>query len=136
MILVDYFPYISVPPGSVVATVSSSGTARAGMVYSLTCTVTKVDGLINSPTAAWTTGSGGVAVSNGNDITVSISSNDTSATATLTFDPLRTSHNDAYMCVGSLNSPALQMPLTPSETENLVVQSMFSYVYDYLLLAI
>ena len=90
------------------------------MVYNLTCTLSKVDGLINSPTATWTTGSGSMAVSNGNGITVS---NGITATSTLTFDPLRTSHNGAYTCIGSLNSPALQMPLTASVVENLAVQS-------------
>ena len=120
------FLAFSVPLDSVTSTVSRSGTARAGMVYNLTCTVSKGEGLLNFPTASWTTGSGGVAVSNGNSITISTSSNGTSTTSTLTFDPLRTSHNGAYMCVGSLNSPALQMPLTPSETENFAVQSKFS----------
>ena len=114
----------SVPLNSVLtASVSRSGTARAGMVYNLTCTVSKVDGLINSPTATWTTGSGGVAVSNGNGVTVSTYSDGATATSTLTFDPLRTSHNGAYMCIGSLNSPALQMPLVTSAVENHAVQS-------------
>ena len=93
------------------------------MVYNLTCTVSKVDGLINSPTAAWTSGSGGMAVSNGNSITVSTYSDGTTTTSTLTFDPLRTSHNGAYMCIGSLNTPALQMPLTTSAVEEHRVQS-------------
>ena len=93
------------------------------MIYSLTCTVSKISGLINSPTATWTIGTiGGVAVSNGNDITVSTTS--TSDTSTLTFDPLRTSHEGIYVCVGSLNSPAVDVPLTPSEPENLNVQSI------------
>ena len=111
---------IAVPSGSLTVSVSRSGTARAGMVFNLTCTVSKVDGLINSPTATWTTGSGGVAVSNGNGISVS---NGLTATSTLTFDPLRTSHNGAYMCIGSLNSPALQMPLTTSALGEHRVQS-------------
>ena len=103
-------PYHSVPPTAVSATVSSSGTARAGMIYNLTCTVSKtVDGLINSPTATWTTG--GVAVSNGNEITVSTMTTDEAAITTLTFDPLRTTHNHQYSCDGTLTSPALDTPL-------------------------
>ena len=114
------------------AVVSRSGTAIAGMVYNLTCTVTKVDGLINSPTASWTTGTGMMPVSNGNNITVATSSDVLSAVSTLTFDPLRTSHNGAYMCVGSLDSPALQMPLTAAVEEELSVQSKFkSLVNNY-----
>ena len=58
-----------VPPDAITATVSSSGTATAGMVYSLTCNVSKTVGdLTNTPTATWTTG--GEAVNNGNGITV------------------------------------------------------------------
>ena len=93
------------------------------MIYSLTCTVSKISGLINSPTATWTTG--GVAVSNGNDITVSSTASDTSSLSTLTFDPLRTSHGNIYSCDGSLSSPALDDPLIASTVENNNVQSMF-----------
>ena len=109
------------------AVVSMSGTARASMVYSLTCTVSKVDGLANSPTASLVTSIGMMPVSSGNGITVSTSSDGTSAVSTLTFDPLRTSHNGAYICVGSLNSPALEMPLMPSDEEELTVQSKFGH---------
>ena len=95
------------------------------MVYNLTCTVTKtVDGLINSPTATWTTG--GVAVSNGNGITVSTMSTDASKMATLTFDLLRTSHDGGYSCDGTLTSPALERELTRSSVETLQVQSVLS----------
>ena len=132
IVLVSFFLPISVPPGSVMAVVSRSGTARAGMVYNLTCTVSKtVAGLINSPTAFWITGIEGMPVSNGNNITVATSNDDEmSVISTLTFDPLRTSHNGAYMCVGSLNSPALQMPLMPSVEEELSVQSRFKSVVN------
>ena len=112
----------SVPPNVVTASVSRSGTVRAGMVYNLTCTVSKtVGGLVNSPTATWTTG--GVAVSTGNNITVSVTVRDSSATSTLTFDPLRTSHEASYSCRGTLTSPAREAPLTPSALKDLHVQS-------------
>ena len=117
------FLSIPVPSDSLRASMNRSGTARAGMVYNLTCTVSKVDGLINFPTATWTTGSGGATVSNGNDVTVYAFSDDTTATSTLTFDPLRTSHNGVYTCIGSLISSALQMPLTTSAVEEHRVQS-------------
>ena len=113
---------LSVPPTAIDITNSSSGTARAGMTYSLTCTVSKtVDGLINSPTATWTTG--GVAVSNGNAITVSTMITETTATSTLTFDPLRTTQNGRYSCDGTLTSPALDTPLTRSTVIEHNVQS-------------
>ena len=106
------------------ANVSRSGTVRAGMVYNLTCTVLKtVGGLVNSPTAMWTIG--GVAVSSRNDIIVSgsNSTDDRSAVSTLTFEPLRTSHQERYICNGTLTSAALDMPLTPFTVEELRVQS-------------
>ena len=92
------------------------------MMYSLNCTVSKtVAGLINSPTATWTIG--GVAVADGNDITVSSTNEDVSTTSTLTFDPLRTSHEGIYTCGGILTSPALDTPLMPTAVENNNVQS-------------
>ena len=131
-------PVSSVPPEVVTASVSRSGTARAGMVYNLTCTVSKtVGGLANTPTVTWTIG--GVAVSTGNGVILSDSTDDMSAIATLTFDPLRTSHEGRYICEGTLTSPGLEMPLTPSTAEPLRAQSkqlVFPYVYtplDYFL---
>ena len=92
------------------------------MMYSLNCTVSKtVAGLINSPTATWTIG--GVAVANGNDVTVSSTTDDMSTTSTLTFDPLRTSHEGIYTCSGTLTSPALDTLLMTAVVENNRVQS-------------
>ena len=114
--------FLLVPPTALAASVSRSGTARAGMTYNLTCTVSKtVDGLINSPTATWT--AWGEEVTNGDGIAVSTMTNDTASISTLTFDPLRTSHNGIYSCVGTLTSPALDTPLMPSTVETLSVQS-------------
>ena len=102
---------------------SSSGIPRAGMVYNLTCTVSKtVDGLINSPTSTWT--AGGVTISSGNGITVSDVSIGTATLSTLTFDPLKTSHHGNYWCNGTLISPALNFPLIQSTMEAVSVQSM------------
>ena len=112
----------TVPSDAVTTTISSSGTATAGMVYSLTCNVSKtVGGLTNTPTAIWTTG--GVAVTNGNGITVSGTTEDMTVTSTLTFDPLRTSHEGSFVCSGTLTSPALDTPLMPSAMEELEIQS-------------
>ena len=119
---IDLISFLSVPPNAITATVSSSGTATAGMVYSLTCNVSKtVGGLTGSPTAIWTTG--GVAVTNGNGITVSGTTGDTTVTSTLTFDPLRTSHEGSFVCSGTLISPALDTALMPSTMEDLEIQS-------------
>ena len=120
--MIDDTTCFTVPPNAITATNSSSGIARAGMSYNLTCTVSKtVDGLLNSPTATWTIG--GVAVSDGNGITVSTMSTETAAVSTLTFDPLRTSHDGRYSCDGTLTSPALDMPLSSSTVIEHNVQS-------------
>ena len=101
-------------------------------MYSLNCTVSKtVAGLINSPTAAWTIRS--MAVADGNDVTVSSTTNDMSTTSTLTFDPLRTSHEGIYTCGGTLTSPALDITLMPTVVENNNVQSK-AIVYNSLIL--
>ena len=119
---IHIFLFLSVPPTALTATVSRSGTTRAGMVYNLTCNVSKtVTGLINSTTATWTTG--GVAVANGNGITVSTMSTSETTISTLTFDPLKTSHNGEYSCDGTLTSRALDEPLMPSMMVELNVQS-------------
>ena len=121
-VLCNFVTHIIVPPDAVTATVSDLGTATAGMTYSLTCTVSKtVGGLINSPTATWTTG--GVVVSNGNGITLSNTTDDMTATSTLTFDPLRTSHEGRFVCGGTLTSPALGTALMPSITRDLEIKS-------------
>ena len=113
----------TVPSDAVTANVTSSGIARAGLVYSLSCTASKtVDGLINSPNATWTIG--GMAVSNGDNINVSYTAD---GTATLMFDPLQTSHKGRYICVGTLTSPALKKPLTASVMEINNIQSKTYY---------
>ena len=92
------------------------------MVYSLTCNVSKtVGGLTNTPTVMWTTG--GEPVTNGNRITVSGTTGDTTVTSTLTFDPLRTSHEGGFVCSGTLTSPALDTALMPSAPDNLEIRS-------------
>ena len=101
------------------------------MVYSLTCNVSKiVGGLTDSPTAMWTTR--GVAVTNGNGITVTDTTGDTTVTSTLTFNPLRTSYEGSFVCSGTLTSPALDTALMPSATEDLEIRSKSGSVVMYL----
>ena len=125
----------TVPLNAITATISSSGRATAGMVYSLTCTVSKtVGGLTYSPTALWTTG--GVAITNGNGITVSGTTGDMTVTSTLIFDPLRTSHEGSFVCSGTLTSPALDTALMPSATEDLEIQSKDASIVYIIIIAI
>ena len=66
---------------------------------------------------------GGVAITNGNGITVSDTTEDVTVTSTLTFDPLWTSHKGSFVCSGTLTSPALDATLITSTVEELEVQS-------------
>ena len=102
--------YISPVPADsrIVKTVVSEDSAlEAGSAgLTLTCTVHEtISGLTNTPSAHWMTSSG--PVSSGENITVTENfSNDTTATATLTFSSLHTSHAGQYTCLGMLVSPA------------------------------
>ena len=117
--------YALVPPEPFTVTVRSSGIIRAGLTYNLTCIVSKaIDGLINFPIATWSTG--GDAISNGDNISVSNSVNN--GTTTLHFNPLKTSHHGRYICNGTLNSPALDTLLMSSTVEVLHMQSKHSCV--------
>ena len=91
------------------------------MIYNMTCTVSKISGLINSPIATWTTG--GVAVMSGNGISISVNRTGTATLSTLTFNPLRTFQNARYSCNGTLVSPALDFPLVQLTEETVSVQS-------------
>ena len=100
------------------------------MAYNLTCTVSKtVGGLSNPPIAVWTTGKGAPA-STGNKTTVFTTITDTEAISIMMFDPLMTSHEGIYICVGNLTSPALETPLMPSISEENHVQSKINSVYS------
>ena len=89
----------------------------------LTCTVHEViEGLTNMPSAHWMTASG--PVMSGDDIVISETvRDDSTATTTLTFSSLHTSHAGQYMCQGTLVSPAAEdnitsTPATVSVTVN------------------
>ena len=114
--------FLLVPPNAIAASVSRSGTARAGSIYNLTCTVSKtVDGLINSPTVSWTTD--GEVIVSGDGITVFTMTINETSVSTLVFDPLRTSHGGQYSCDGTLTSLVLITELIQSSEETLQVQS-------------
>ena len=66
----------------------------------------------------------GIPVGNGSGITVGIVYNSLSTTSVLTFDPLRTSHANVYVCNGSLTSPARDNPFTVSgQPDQLIIKS-------------
>ena len=92
-----------VPPGSLEVEVSEVGSLEAGSTnFTLTCTVHEtILGITNMPSAHWMGPSG--PVTSGEDIVVTETfSNDTTATLTLAFSSLRTSHAGEYMCQGTV----------------------------------
>ena len=100
------------PPSVVTLTITESGSLVAGSECSLLCEISPtVSGLINSPTAVWT--------SNNSDSLVSSTGN----MSTLTFLALRTSQGGSYTCVGRLVSPALTQPLEVPRTRTVIVES-------------
>ena len=142
--LYSYQSLHAVPAGSlrVETHVSQNGPLEAGNTdLTLTCTVNEtISGLTGSPSAHWMTSSG--PVSSGEDITVTTSRDTSSATATLTFSSLHTSHAGLYTCQGTLASPAAADDITSkSEAVSVSVSckcclyslchEIFSYVHLY-----
>ena len=112
-----------VPPGSITASVSQSGSVVAGSEFTLTCVITEViSGLTNMPSAMWL-GINSEPVTSGNGITLTTSSNDTSATAILNFNPLKDSHGTVYVCIGNLATPTQREPLQFTNETRFRVQS-------------
>ena len=113
-------------PRPLSATVVASGPPVAGSEFTVDCIISEdIPGLTNMPTAMWLDADSN-AVTTGGDITIATSTNDTVAVATVTFDPLRTSHGEGgvtYICAGNLMSPALNSPVQLSAEETLTVQS-------------
>ena len=101
-----------VPDNAITATPSDSGSAVVGEPYTLTCSISTLPGLVNTPTATWTYHNGSVIQS-------------TPTTSVITFNPLRTSHAGLYICRGSIVSPASQgNPLMAMAPLTISVQGM------------
>ena len=101
-----------VPPQVITVSIEVQGSSVAGDEYSITCTVMEdIEGLTNSPTLRWV-GPDGNTVS-GEVVTM----NETTATQTLRFGPLRTSDGGNYTCQVMLVSP-------PGDIEDSAIQTV------------
>ena len=109
--------------------ISEAGPVVAGSGdLSLTCTVNEViDGLTNNiPSAQWMTTSGPVIP--GDDIIITETvMDDRTATSTLSFTSLHTSHAGQYMCQGTLDSPATLNNIITSTPANVTVNVRCEY---------
>ena len=114
----------AVPSDPISATINSSGGNVAGSTFTLTCTVSEdITGLVAMPTAIWLNPDG-EPVMPGNDITIATPPpSDRVAITTLTFNPLRTSHNRGYTCSGTITSPAQEGTIAVSERGDVSIQS-------------
>ena len=107
---INFFPIV--PDNAITATHSTSGSAVVGEPYTLTCTISTLPGLVNTPTATWTYHNGNVIQSTPN-------------TSVISFNPLRTSHAGQYICRGSVVSSASQgNPLMAMAPLTVSIQSM------------
>ena len=108
-----------VPDNTVTATHSTSGSAVVGEPYTLTCTISTLPGLVNTPNATWTYPNGSVIQS-------------TPTSSVVTFHPLRTSHAGQYICKGSVVSPASEgNPLMAMNPLTVTVQGKVLVMYMY-----
>ena len=100
-----------VPPGSISVVITQpSDTPMLGTQYTLRCGISKISGLVNTPTASWFFGSSGVSTLSPN-------------VSELTLSPLRTSQAGRYTCRGSLITPASVSDVMVSEFVDITVQS-------------
>ena len=118
-----YIMFPAVPFDPISASVNSSGSNEAGSEFTLTCTISEdISGLVAMPTAIWLNPDGGP-VMPGNDITIATPPpSDRVAITTLTFNPLKTSHDEEYTCSGTITSPAQEGTIV-SERGDVSVQS-------------
>ena len=118
--------FLPVPPNTIVVTITTSDSATVGQEYTLECNVsTVITGLTNVPTVTWLHPNGSLVTSDGG---ITISPSTPSSSSTLTFTPLTISHAGQYTCEGSIESPALDSPLTVRETQNVTLQcNIFAY---------
>ena len=101
----------AVPAGSLRVETQNAPLEAGTAGLTLTCTVHEtISGLTGRPSAHWMTSSG--PVSSGETITVTSTRDATTATATLTFSSLHTSHAGLYTCQGTLVSPAAADDIT------------------------
>ena len=118
-------PVPSSPISVMIAPVS--GSAIADEAYSLICSVTEeITGLTGTPSAQWIGPDDNTVVP-----TTGSMSNQTSSSATLTFQPLTTSSGGLYICLATLPSPAVTGDITANTSQAVVVESMLLNVISH-----
>lgn len=113
-----------------VITISSSGNLIAGENYTLSCTVTVIDGLVDDAlvTTSWTDREGNLLQSD----SVQIASVNT--TLTLDFFPLVLLHGGQYTCNASVTIPAITSTKRNSEPYDITIQSNDTLSVNFIML--
>ena len=115
--------FTALPPP--VVSVTSEGTQLAGESQLLTCTISVIEGLVNTSTLQYTwTDAYGSPIS-GDDIRGDSSSLGTSSNISLKFIPLRTSHGGQYVCRAMLRILEIYVTVNSSYTADMVVKSEY-----------
>ena len=109
-------------PDPPVVNISSVESSTAGEVYSLTCDVSLSQNLRQSPVIEWV-GPDGNVIDNITLRNVSLTSSSPSATMTLLFNPLRTSHRGMYWCRATLTDMDANIMVMNNSSHPLVVLS-------------
>ena len=107
------------PQSALNVSIDTEGISTAGETYLLSCTVTTVQGLVNSPDIVWI----GI---NGTELTgesIRLEMNGNSSTATLELDPLFTSSAGQYTCHAFVNTIVQMSPINASASITVVIQS-------------
>ena len=102
--------------------ISSIGSPVAGYNYTLICTVTLTEGLLDTPTIWWVDRNGQLITSAGDVILYDPLTSGLTTNLTLYFDPIRTRDEGTYICIASVSSPALSGVLNSSAVYAIDVQ--------------
>ena len=117
---------VLVPDDPPVIGIWSSGSSKAGKVYSLTCDVSVSPNLRQSPVIEWV-GPDGNVIDNTTLRDVSLTSSSPSTTMTLLFNPLRTSHRGMYWCRATLKDMDANIMIINNSSHTLIIQGKFSF---------
>ena len=116
--------------------ITTTGSATAGEMLTLTCRVTVVEGLTVQPDVEWADPGDGAVMSDVNDVTVgSVMRSGSESTLVLEFSPLRTSHGGQYTCRATINVPLIDISdLSNSSSQDVTVQSKSTHLIIIILL--
>ena len=101
--------------------ISSTGPSTAGETCSLTCDVSLIQDLRESPVIQWVGPVG--RIEDETLVGMTLSSSSPSTTMTLTFDPLHTSHGGVYWCMVSVIDPEASLSIGANSSHIVTVQS-------------